>query len=133
MDLINDLRKILSNGNSNSLPSQFRNLAPSHIKKLSNSEIKGILFAYHSNRGDRTSYNTINERAIRYKNKLRDGISEEGFTIREQLLEKEMSLQDKNLDPEESIEDSWLIWLKTSYLHVFTIYVITVIIHLVYG
>ena len=43
----------------------------------------------------------VNERSKRYLQKLNEGISEKGYTIREQLLDKENSLEYQNLNNEE--------------------------------
>ena len=49
-------------------------------------ELKGILLEYYSSMGNRIAYKELKERSLRYVNKLKKGISEEEYTIREKLL-----------------------------------------------
>ena len=56
------------------------------IKKLSSEVIKGILFEIYSRTNNRQAYNNINIRSLRYKAKLNTAISEEGYTISEQMI-----------------------------------------------
>ena len=59
------------------------------VDKLSNAEIKGILFEYFSNIGNTEVYKEVNNRSRQYLSKIRKSISEEGFIICEKLLDKE--------------------------------------------
>ena len=74
---------------------------PSQINRVSNSELKGILFTYYSNIRDKQAYLAVNERSRRYIQKLNEGILEEAYTIREQLLERENSLENRESNNEE--------------------------------
>ena len=74
---------------------------PSQINCVLNSELKKILFTYYSNIRDKQAYLAVNERSRRYVQKLNERISEEGYTIREQLLERENSLENRESNNEE--------------------------------
>ena len=74
---------IISNRQNHYFPPQFQILIHSQINRVSNSELKGILFTYYSNIGDKQAYLVVNERSRRYIQKLNEGILEEGYTIRE--------------------------------------------------
>ena len=85
-----EVMEIIENGNNHNFLLQFRNLLSSQVNCIPNSELKGILFTYYSKIGDTQAYQAINERSKRYLQKLNKGISEEGYTIREQLLHKKI-------------------------------------------
>ena len=85
--------EIIKHGNNHNFPPQFRTLLSLQVNHILNLELKGLLFTYYSKTGDTQAYQVVNERSKRYLQKLNKGISEEGYTIREQLLEKENSLE----------------------------------------
>ena len=72
---------------------EYNILSKKHLAKLSTEMIKGILFKYYSLANNKVTYNKINARSIRYKDRLNDSISEEDYIIYERLIE----LQDKYL------------------------------------
>ena len=96
-----EITAIISNRQNHYFPPQFQTWIPSQINYISNSELKGILFMYYSNIGDKQAYLAVNKRSRRYVQKLNKGISEEGYTIREHLLEKENSLENWESNNEE--------------------------------
>jgi len=84
------------------IPQRYRRFSYKEIDKLSNGELKGILFETYSNAGDKEAYEKVNERSKRYKNKINSSISEEDYTIRENSLVSADQLQERyeqeNLD-----------------------------------
>ena len=90
-----EITAIIDNRQNYYFPLYFQTLTFSQINYVSNSELKGILFMYYSIIGDKQAYLAVNERSRRYVQKLNEGISEEGYTIREQLLERENSLENR--------------------------------------
>ena len=64
------------------------------IEKLPNNVIKGILFEHYINKGDMDSYDQINTRLKAYANKINQGISEEGFILRERILRCSMNFDE---------------------------------------
>ena len=52
-------------------------------------QLKGWLFDFYSSQGNLEAYNKINERILEYKNKISKGISEEGYILRERILQLE--------------------------------------------
>ena len=63
------------------IPQRYRRFSYKEIDKLSNGELKGILFKTYSNAGDKEVYDKVNKRSKRYKIKINLSISEEGYTI----------------------------------------------------
>ena len=96
VELMNDLKTIITNGNRDFLPMNYRNLNPTQVQCLSNSELKGILFSYYSSTYNIESYKEMNLRLKQYLQILNETIFEEGFTIRERLLERELNMQRKD-------------------------------------
>ncbi len=68
-------------------------MTPSQVNRLSNPALKCVFFACYSTIGDIQACQVVNMRSKRYLSKLNEGISEEEYTIREQLLEKEQRLE----------------------------------------
>ena len=49
--------------------------------------IKGILFKYYSLINNKIAYNNINTRTLEYRNKVNKEILEEGYELREKILQ----------------------------------------------
>ena len=52
-------------------------------------QLKGWLFHIYTNQSMMNEYHNINERSRQYKNKINQYISEEGYILRERVLEME--------------------------------------------
>jgi len=61
-------------------------LPPFDIDEASVSQLKGWLFHIYLTLGMTQAYQNINKRSIRYRNKVRQSISEEGFILRKRVL-----------------------------------------------
>ena len=90
---MNELKLIVLNESLPPLLQEYNILSEKHLSKLSIEMIKGLLFEYYSLTNNKVAYNNINARSLRYKDRLNDSILEEGYIIREKLIE----LQDKYL------------------------------------
>ena len=60
---------------------------PQTISNTSSATIKGILFEIYSIDGNEEARININRRSLAYRNKIVKAISEEGYNIRQQLLD----------------------------------------------
>ena len=78
-----EITAIIGNRQNHYFLLQFQTLTSSQINRVSNLELKGILFTYYSNIRGKQAYLAVNERSRRYVQKLNEGISEEDYTIRE--------------------------------------------------
>ena len=96
-----EIMAIIDNRQNHYFPPQFQILISSQINHVANSELKRILFTYYSNIGDKQAYLAVNKRSRRYVQNLTEGILEEGYTIREQLLQRENSLRNWESNNEE--------------------------------
>jgi len=85
VDLLSEVRILFQNIRE-IIPQKYRRFSYKEIDKLSNEELKGILFETYSNAGDKEAYKKVNERSKRYKNKRNSSILEEGYTIQENSL-----------------------------------------------
>ena len=77
------------------------------IIKLPSETIKGILFEHYSVINNKEAYQNINNQSIRYKIKINNLISEEGYIMREKqlvLLERYQSRKEDS-DSEEEINE----------------------------
>ena len=83
-----DIQCIITLGEVNKLPSPYNSLSLNQIKKLSNGELKGLLFEYHLSSNNIESYKQINIRSQYYLMKLNQSILEEGFTLWEEIFEQ---------------------------------------------
>ena len=83
---MNELQIILVKEYCQAIPTKYRSLNQEQIEKLPYSELKGILLEYYSSIRNRIAYKELKERSLQYANKLKKGISKEGYTIREKLL-----------------------------------------------
>ena len=90
VELINELCSIIKEEACDNLPQEYRDFSKTQIKELPNAELKGILFSYYSNAGDINTYQELNKRLKSYVQKLNFDLSEEGFTIRERLIAREL-------------------------------------------
>jgi len=95
VELINEIEHVKMTMELNNV--KFKNMSTEIISSLPTSTIKGLLFEYYALINDIQAYNSINERTIRYKNKINNHITEEGHVIREGILEKiELWKRDKD-------------------------------------
>ena len=90
VELMNELYSIIKEEEYNNLPQEYRDFSETQIKELPNVELKDILFSYYSNVGDINAYQELNKRSKSYVQKLNFDLSEEGFTIRERLIAREL-------------------------------------------
>ena len=51
--------------------------------------MKGWSFAHYAQMNDRAAYDNINKRTLEHRDKINKGISEEGYIMRENLLQLE--------------------------------------------
>ena len=86
VELLNEVKEVFWN-KRDVIPTRYKQILEISIIKLSNSELKGILFEAYLSLGDKEAYDKVNERSKQYLAKINSGISEEGYIIREMSLE----------------------------------------------
>ena len=62
---------------------------------MTTAQLKGLLFEFYSKQGDLEAYNNINKRTLEYRNKINNGISEEGYILCERMLQLEDEFSSK--------------------------------------
>ena len=92
VELMNDLWKILNEGNRAALPMKHRSVCNQEVQQLSNLKIKGILLEYYINMKNINVCKEMNIRSKQYISKLKIGIYEEGYTIWERILNRDRVL-----------------------------------------
>ena len=86
IDLRNEIRKVTSS---------YRIQLDININKITTAQVKGWLFEFYSKQGNIEAYNNINKRTLEYKNKIDNGISEEGYILRKRMLQLEDEFSSK--------------------------------------
>jgi hypothetical protein len=80
IDLQYEIRKVTSS---------YRIQLDVNINKMITAQLKGWLFKFYSKQGDIEAYNNTNKRTLEYKNKINNGISEEGYILHKRILQLE--------------------------------------------
>ena len=92
---------IIFNTHQHLIPLEHREISLNKIKKLSSSELKGILFKVYLVIGNKDVYNRVNQRLKSFAAKINLYISEENYTIREntlQLMDKLQKYYDNEIE-----------------------------------
>ena len=97
VDLINELKGILTNRYNDCLPPQYQSILVRQCKNFPSSVIKDILFEYYLTIIDIKAYKKVNKWFKKYAMKLKQLILEEGYVLRERLLRRELDYEKDDL------------------------------------
>ena len=87
VELINKLLEVKRIRNIEAIPTSCKELTTNKIKALLMTVLKEILFKYYSSIGNLQAHYYINNRSKEYQDKINQQLIEEGYMIREEILE----------------------------------------------